>query len=502
MPQRSSPISPSEAIRTARALHGQGRVSEAAHLYQQVLQVQPSNGEIMADLGRLYLMVNAFAEAETWLRAALGVFGTPVMMMDLGAVLDAQGKSEEALPFLFQAAALLPKELSAHINLVSVLRHLGRYAEAEEALGKARAIDPNHAFVLLESADLDRELGRNDAAFASLKLALKLHPGNPMVRDRMAMAFLARGEFQQGWPLYEGRRQSPAHPCFPRPGQPPIWDGSLRPGLNLLMLAEQGIGDVLQFIRFLRPLWEAGVKLRFEVPPQQSALQPLLEAQGWPIALGFGSAVPPPIDALDSLLSLPLRLDLRMETVTGEPYLKADPARVQAWAERLERLTPRQEKLRVGIAWAGSALHPNDAQRSLPPEALAPLFSDPRIAWVSLQKELGRFGRRPAMPDTRWTDPTEWLTDYGETAALLSNLDAMVCVDTGVGHLAGALGIPTLLMLPVASEWRWFEHRSDSPWYSGHQLFRQTSPGDWATVVGEVADALKNFLIARETRPR
>ena len=142
---------------------------------------------------------------------------------------------------------------------------------------------------------------------------------------------------------------------------------------------------------------------------------------------------------------------------------------------------------------AAAAVHPNDAQRSLPPEALAPLFSDPRITWVSLQKDLGRFGRRPAMPEGRWTDPTESLNDYGETAALLLNLDAIVCVDTGVGHLAGALGIPTLLLLPVASEWRWFENRSDSPWYSGHQLFRQTSPGDWATVVGEVADALKGL---------
>lgn len=483
-----------DALRLAFSLEGQGRHGEAAQVLHGILQAHPGHAGALEALGRLYLGAGDFQGAEVWLRRAFDAGArNPGMKAQLAGALLAQGNGEEALLLLEQSLAAAPRG-EVHAQACAALRLLHRFDEAREHLDLALRLAPASADVLLEEADLDRDLGQRDDAFNAIEAAHFRHPRDPFVRDRYALALLGRGRWRKGWELYEGRKEHPAHPLHPRPGVPPLWDGSLTPGLRLLVIAEQGIGDVLQFLRFPQALVQHGLKVRVELPATQFALDPLLQAQEDGVEYGFDGRVPPPIHGVEALLSLPLRLGLEPGGLDGEPYLKADAARVAAWGARLG---PKRHRLRAGIAWAGNPAFPQDAVRSLPPELLAPLLGREDVQWVSLQKNNGRFEAGPAVPEGRWFEAGPGLVDYGETAALLANLDALVSVDTGVAHLAGALGLPTLLLLSHQGEWRWLEEGSTTPWYRGHRLLRQPRPGAWAPVVAEAVAALDEMPARR-----
>ncbi len=476
-----------EALRLAFALEGQGRHGEAAQVLHSILQAHPTHAGALEALGRLYLGAGDFRGAEVWLRRALDAGArSPGMKAQLAGALLAQGNAEEALLLLERSLAAAPRG-EVHAQACAAMRALHRFEEAREHLDQALRLAPASADVLLEEADLHRDLGRRDDAFNAIEAAHFRHPRDPYVRDRYALALLGRGLWKQGWALYEGRKEHPAHPLHPRPGQPPPWDGSLTPGLRLLVLAEQGIGDVLQFLRFPQALARRGLHVRVELPPAQFALNPLLQAQGDGVAYGFDGRVPPPIHGVEALLSLPLRLGLEPGDLSGEPYLRADPALVAAWGERLG---PRTTRLRAGLVWAGSPAHPQDAVRSLDPARLAPLLAREDVQWVSLQKDRGRFEEDAAAPAGRWFEAGPFLADYGETAALLANLDVLLAVDTGVAHLAGALGLPTLLLLSHQADWRWREDGEMTPWYRGHRLLRQARPGAWEGVVARAGQEL------------
>lgn len=478
-----------ELLRQAFALEGQGRTGEAAQLLQGVVQALPDHAGALEALGRLHLGAGDFPAAERWLRRAFDAGSrSPGMKAQLASALLAQGNAEEALLLLEQSLAAAPRG-EVHAQASAALRLLNRFEEAREHLDAALRLAPASVDVLLEEADLDRDLGRFDAAFTAVEAAHFRQPRDPYARDRYALALLGRGQWAKGWELYEGRKAHPAHPLHPRPGQPPAWDGTCTPGLRLLVVAEQGVGDVLQFLRFPRRLAKLGLHVRVEFPPDQLGLAPLLEAQKDGVAYGFDGRVPPPIHAMEALLSLPFRLGLGDEAGLREAaYLRADPARATAWAQELG---PKRTRLRAGLVWAGNPAFPFDVRRSLPPDFLAPLLAMEDVDWVSLQKGLGRFETGPEGPPGRWFEAGPKLQDYGETAAALASLDVLVSIDSGVAHLAGAMGVPTLLLLPRPAEWRWMEGREDSPWYAGHTLLRQAEPGAWAGVAAQAVACLK-----------
>ncbi len=484
-----SPRTLPEILRLAFALEGQGRTGEAAQLLMGVVQAHPGHAGALEALGRLHLGAGDFPAAEVWLRRAVDAGAKhPGLKAQLGGALLAQGKAEEAL-LLFEASLAAAPRGEVHAQACTALRQLHRFDEAREHLDAAARLAPASLDVLLEEADLARDLGRFDEAFASVEAAHFRHPKDAYARDRYALALLGRGRWAKGWELYEGRKVHPAHPLHPRPGQPPAWDGTLTPGLRLLVVAEQGIGDVLQFLRFPKSLAAAGMKVRVEFPPEQFGLAPLLAVQGDGVTYGFDGRVPPPIHAMEAMMSLPHRLGIADEAgLASPPYLKAEAARRTVWQARLG---PKRTRLRAGLVWAGNPAFPFDAQRSLDPEHLGPLLGREDVDWVSLQTHLGRFGRAPEAPAGRWFEAGPHLVDYAETAALLDTLDVLVAVDTGVAHLAGALGVPTLLLLSFQGDWRWLEGREDSPWYPGHRLLRQARPGDWAGVVARAAEALE-----------
>jgi hypothetical protein len=209
-------------------------------------------------------------------------------------------------------------------------------------------------------------------------------------------------------------------------------------------------------------------------------LVPLLATTGAEIVPKDGGL--PRYDCWIDQMSLPLAFGTRLDTIpSADGYLRADPARIATWAERLPN------GRRVGLAWAGNALHSNDRRRSMPPAALAPLLAMPGISFVNLQ--VGPAAQAiPALPDL-----SAWLTDYAETAALIANLDLVISVDTSVAHVAGALGKPAWVLLPHAPDWRWHLGRGDTPWYSSLRLFRQPEPGDWASMVDAVVRAMRSM---------
>ena len=243
------------------------------------------------------------------------------------------------------------------------------------------------------------------------------------------------------------------------------------------MLAEQGFGDTIQLCRYLPPLVAGGAQVVLECA---APLLPLLRCLPGVTLIRPGAARPP-YDVWTDQMSLPRLFGTALDTIPcQDSYLHADPARVAAWAASLP------PGLRVGLAWAGNPLHSNDRRRSIPPDALAPLLAAAPGAFISLQ-----VGAAASAAARLGVTSAGSLADFGETAALATNLDLVITVDTAVAHLCGALGVPTWVLLPHAPDWRWLLGRDDSPWYNAMRLFRQDRPGDWAGVIGRVAAALR-----------
>ena len=338
-------------------------------------------------------------------------------------------------------------------------------------------------------------LGRHREAAASFDRALAQKPNDPAARFALAFLYLTLGEFALGWPLYEARFEVPALGNPARSFGAPRWNG-MQPlaGKTLLVHAEQGLGDVIQFCRYLPLLAEQGVSVVFEVMPSLKALLRTLPAA---VRLVCRGEPQPPVDYYCPLLSLPLALKTRLDTIPAQvPYLMAEPQRIASWKQRLHTLPG----LRVGVAWQGNLAVEKliwARGRSIPLTALAPLAQLPGVRLVSLQKGPGREQLRNVPFAERIIDLSTEL-DRGpdaflDTAAVIAGLDLVISSDTSVAHLAGALGRPVWTVLAASPEWRWGLERSDSPWYPTMRLFRQTTDGDWNTVVAAIAEALQNL---------
>lgn len=282
----------------------------------------------------------------------------------------------------------------------------------------------------------------------------------------LAEALLRLGRFAEGWRHYEARRGA-RRPYRP-PTNYPEWDG--RTVASLVVFDEQGAGDAIQFLRFLPRLQERGIAVTFV---GRAELTALVEAMGVPAIAGEGLPQAPPADAWVMLGSLPLRLGVTIEALSGAPYLKVPRERAAAWSKRL---APTFE---IGIVGSGNRIHARDADRSLSPEGRSWLATLPGA--ISLTRE----------------DFPLPLADFADTAAVVARMKLIVTVDTAVAHLAGALGKPCWLLLSSAfHEWRWLQGRSDSPWYDSIRIYRQPRAGDWATVLGQVGRDLPGFLAA------
>lgn len=391
------------------------------------------------------------------------------------------------------AVALMERSLAGnggialyHRNLCEVYRVLGRLDEAVTAGRRAVALAPRdpHACNNLGVAHYHRlEL---DAAIACAERAVALDPDFAGAHFGRAEALLLRGDFASGWEEYEWRfRLSSASRLMP-PCDRPQWNGGPLAG-TLLLIADQGYGDVIQFSRYIA--WAAGRAADIAVACSAEIRAVVAQQPGVRLMFDHWDRRPD-FAAFCPLSGLPRLAGTRLDTIPADiPYLSADPHKRARWAERLAALAPRGYR-RIGLVWAGRPSHTNDRNRSLALAALAPLAELPRTVLISLQKgsgqaQIGRYwGRAPLVnlgPE---------IADYADTMAILDSLDLVVTVDTSVAHLAGAMGKEVWILLPFAPDWRWLLGRADSPWYPSARLYRQPAPGRWEAVVAAVAAAL------------
>lgn len=500
----------------ADALQEQQRLEEAIFYYRQAITLQPNCAEFYSNLASTLQMQNHFEEAIAYYQQALTLQPNSAEIHNyLGVALQQQKRIEEAMAHYQQALSLEPNAPGPHINLGNVLREQGQlqtaithyqqalaldpdFPEAHYVLGtalaeqgqlqtaithyqQALALNPNYLDAYNNLGVTLMEQGQLQAAITYYQQALALNPNSPHVHYNLSVALLKGGDFQQGFAEHEWRWQTKDTPN--RPFFQPLWDGSSLEGKTILLHGEQGLGDQIQFIRYVPLVTQYKGRIVVECSPPLARL--FTSIVGISQIKTRGESLPK-FDVHAPLMSLPGILDNTLETIPATiPYLYP----VASIPLRLK--TSPSVRLKVGIVWAGNFRFKGDHKRSCALSYFLKLL-DPDIAFFSLQKgpQVEELTKSPQVPIQ---DLSSQLNDFADTASIVAQLDLVISVDTSVAHLAGALGKPTWVLLSFSPDWRWMLKREDSPWYPTMRLFRQSQPGDWVGVFEQVEQALHNY---------
>jgi len=522
-------VNSSEAKRLAASqdLHRQGRLQEAAAAYAAICQAGPVAPAALHGLGVIACQQGDLARgAQLFRQAVASHAGYVPAWKDLGAALremgdaaaaagcfekalaiapgdaDAYNSRGEALSALNQhaqalcsfeeAARLDPQDARARSNAGAALLELGRPADALDWFDRALSIRPGHAKALSNRGWALHHLGRHAEAIEQFERALAIDPDYAQARLNRGLTRLLLGQFEAGWPDYEARRlTAAAHGA--RDFRQPRWRAGIDPaGKTILLHGEQGLGDTLQFCRYVPLVARQASRVILEVPRPLFALLRTLDGAADLVAAGDAL---PNFDLHCPLLSLPGVFSTRPDDIPSPgAYLAADPERIDQWRGWLG---PRRGRPRIGLAWSGSAALKNDRNRSLPLRDLLDAVQGVEADFISLQKEVreadaGVLGGKTGSP-AAIRHAGEDLRDFADTAALAALLDLVVTVDTSVAHLAAAIGRPTWILLPCVPDWRWQLDRTDSPWYRSVRLWRQPCPGEWRIVLRSVGAALRSL---------
>ncbi|MEP7030698.1 MAG: tetratricopeptide repeat-containing glycosyltransferase family protein [Pseudolabrys sp.] len=423
-----------------------GRFADALTSYDSVLALVPNAPEILNNRGNTLCALRRPAEALASFDAALKrVPGDPVTCNNRGNALLDMNRADEALKSFDQALARAPDYTQALVNRGNALQCLGRNSEALASFERAITLDPQLA----------------DAHWNKGLLLLSL------------------GDFDNGWHGYEWRLKRAATPA--RDFQQPQWRGENIQGKTILLHAEQGFGDSIQFLRYVPMVAMRGAKIVLELP---DALIPLLGPVNGVAAVVNRDQARPWVDLHCSLLSLPLAFGTTLATIPERPdFLRVPDDRASKWRARL----PRNCARRIGLVWSGKPTHNNDHNRSIALSRLAPLRALSGVTFVSLQREFNEADRAELAQWPGLVRLEDELSDFADTAAVIAELDLVIAVDTAVAHLAASLGKPVWILLPQVLDWRWMLDREDSPWYRSARLFRQTTLGNWDSVIARVA---------------
>jgi tetratricopeptide (TPR) repeat protein len=520
-----------DAIQLLGALALQsGRLEEGIELLKKAVAINGMQAPIHSNLAFAYNALRRFKEGLASANRALALQANFVdALNNRGNALAGLDASAEALVSFERALKLRPEFAQAWNNRACVLRDLGRPADALASCDEAIALQPDYADAWSNRAnalsDLNRpqdaqqsyqralefapafadawnnlgltlaDLNQHEEALQSYERALSLSPGFAEAHWNASLCLLQLGRLEEGWQKYEWRWKRNRIAASQRIFEQPLWLGDFSiAGKTILLHAEQGLGDTLQFCRYAARVSGLGAKVVLEVPSELMRLLTNLDGvtqlieQGQPL---------PSFNCHCPLLSLPLAFKTELASIPGStPYLFADAQASQRWAERITR-DAEGGGLRVGLVWAGGSrphvaeLRKNDARRSIALEALRPILEVPHVRFYSLQKGPAA-QQRAQMPDLgqQIVDYTEDLADFADTAALVANLDVVISVDTAVAHLAGALGKPVWILNRFDTCWRWMLEREDSPWYPSARLFRQPLLGDWDSAIESARAAL------------
>ena len=516
-----NPNEPQLLFARASTLFHWDRFREALDPYLRAESLGLEHDMLFLQLGWTHFYLGNLGEAEGWMRRAITRRSDDSKAhYALGVVLRAQKRITEAVESYEQALRLSPDNINCLINLGVCKIDQGDPTAAERLLRRAIELNPNRAMawdnlgvalhrqdrfseafaVFDRSEQLEIETGENVDSFVNFANALRDNgqiqdaidrfEGNLAQRPNVyghgqyALALLTAGRLREGWRQAEFRWiQEPLlsqRPSFAKP----VWTGQDLRGKTILLRSEQGFGDTIQFIRYAPLVKALGATVLVQV---RSGLEGVTAR-----VAGIDRFVRPgdPIPEFDfhiHLLSLPGLFGTDIDSIPADvPYLSVEPGRASYWANRL----PSRSELKVGLAWAGNPAHLQDRQRSIPLHVLAPLGTLEGVRFYSLQKGLPEERIDLRAPGLELEDLGSELHDFSDTAAAIGQLDLVICVDTAVGHLAGALGKPVWLLLPHSGDWRWLQGREDSPWYPTMRLFRQSQRGAWGEVVDRVRKAL------------
>lgn len=470
-----------------------GRTSEAVDDFQHALRLQPEYVEACCNLGVALTELGRLSEAAEVLRQALRLRPSYAEALNnLGSVLRDMGELEPAIENFRQAIAIKPDYAEAHNNLGVALTDFGRPEEAVACLATAIRLKPDYATAHMSLANALRDQGALDQAVASYAEALRLAPQYAEAHFNRSLILLIQGEYAEAWPEYEWRWRCKG---FPRPPfREALWDGAPLAGRTILVHAEQGLGDTIQFLRFLPQVVERGGRVILRCP------EPLVElaARSPGVDQVLNHDEPPPrFDVQVPLLSLARIFGVTLENLPADvPYLFPDPELVSRWKRELAAY----DGLKVGIAWQGNPKYGGDRRRSFPLSQLERVARVEGVHLFSLQKGFGAEQVEGLRGRFRVHELTSRAEGLHETAAVVANLDLVISPNTAIAHLAGALGRPTWVALPNLLEWRWLVNREESPWYPTARLFRQQSSDDWNEVFERMAQAL-HVETSRAQRP-
>ncbi len=520
----------SHTMETALKYHQAGQLTEAQQLLEKILQRNPNHPQALHSLGLIAhqrgqndlareLIKKAIAEDEHCTK----------FHYNLGIVLEALEKKQEAMQCYEQALTIKADYFEALNNAGNILQSLGRYSDAVENYKKVLSIKPDYveayhnmavAFSMMDNyEDVIRQcdnaialrqdyaqayntkacalqmLGQHWEAVDVYRKALHINPDYPDAHVNLAMALLLLGKFEQGWIHYR-RRMNTANIYCPDNIETSRWNGSQFKGKKLLIWCEQGIGDAINFIRYLPRVKAKGGTVTLSV--KKSLLRLFSQLEGVDELVQATKETTPTgrFDLHVPLMDLPQIFNTNVETIDDcVPYLSADSKEAQSWRTKLNAT-----EFKVGIVWAGSPTHKNDRHRSCSIEHFLGLTEVPSVRLYALQKPPAS-NQLTELPDnTLITNIADQLEDFADTAAAIDNLDLVISVDTAVLHLAGAMAKPVWALLPFVPDFRWMLNRDDTPWYPTMTLFRQNRIGKWDDVFARVTSQLKK-LVANKSLP-
>lgn len=445
-----------------------GRLEQATTLLRQVVACRPDIAECHLTLGLAYE----------------GLQQTNQALQSYGRALSLKPDLQNALESYCRCLDQKSDAAEGYSQLAIAFAESNRLQQAEAFFRRALSLDPQHIRAHNNLGLLLNQLGRPQEAISCFQHAVSLDPHYANAQWNLALGLLRLGRLREGWQQFTWRTRAQLDAILDsHRSAKPNWDGSPFPDQTLLVRYEQGLGDAIQFIRYLPQVKALGGTVLVETP---AALAPLFQR-----LVAIDQCIPAAPDGVQTvahdhsvyLMDLPGIFQTDLETIpTPPPYLEPPPQCMDAW-----RNTFAPQALNVGIVWAGSPRHSNDLKRSCPLQHWPSLWDIPGIHWYSLQKGRAQESLSPELP---LCDLSPRLHDLGDTAAAIMHLDLVISVDTSVLHLAGALNRPAWALLPFMPDWRWLLNRHDSPWYPSLTLFRQPHPGDWPTVFHQIKTAL------------
>ncbi|MBB6250918.1 tetratricopeptide repeat protein [Nitrospirillum iridis] len=472
------------------AMPGPEAIRRAIARLERAVAEAPTDIDIRFNLGVLLQADGRRDEAMAQYRQALVLNPFEARAHNaLGIAHHDSGDLAQAMSCFEDALASDPDDPQAHNNMGHVMQIENRLDDALAFFDWALALRPDYPEALNNSGVVLQMQGRLDQAIALYRRAVALRPDYAAAHKNLGMTLLAAGRYEEGWNEFEWRWQDAQLADARRPFTCPQWRGERAPGRILLVHGEQGFGDSLQFCRYIPLMAERGLRVVVEVPLPLVRLMRRLP--GVEMVVAHGQPLPP-FDLHCPMMSLPLAFGTTLSTIPApRRYLVADPVEAEIWRQRLVAEAPGDNRPKVGLVWAGAARAETpdvavaDRRRSMGLPALLPLLEQDNVRFVSLQKDAAEMDVPASLGGL-----IDSVVDFADTAALISNLDLVISVDTAVAHLAAAMGVNVWLLNRFDSCWRWLRERDDSPWYPSLNQFRQPRLGDWDGVVHSVRTAL------------